>query len=165
MVRTAAVIGVTLTLVSGVSACGGQEQACGPITREALDPDYLVHVLEDGPGLEYRSEPPTSGPHQPSPPVQGAIDRELSRPVQVGILEGGSVLIQFRPDDLDADAEAALAALAGDQVVVAPAPDLPSPIVATAWVFKRACDEPDVELLQDFIDERVGHGPDDPGGE
>jgi hypothetical protein len=67
------------------------------------------------------------------------------------------VLVQHRPD-VDASA---LADLAGDRVVVAPNPDLPAPVVATAWLHKRTCTEPDVDALQAFVDARVGHGPDD----
>ena len=145
----------------GVAACGSGSDgdgACGPTTRESLDPAYLVHVLEDAEDLEYTSDPPTSGPHQSGPAVSGVVDDPLTRPVQVGILERGDVLIQYDPD-LDAAATAAVTGLAGDRVVVAPDADLPAPIVATAWLFKRTCDAVDSHALQDFVDERVGNGP------
>jgi hypothetical protein len=44
-------------------------------------------------------------------------------------------------------------------VVVAPNPDLPAPVVATAWLFKRTCQITDTVALQDFVDQRVGNGP------
>jgi hypothetical protein len=144
-----------------LGACGagsGEERACGPTTRESLDPAYLVHVLGDADDLEYTSDPPTSGPHQPGPEVDGVVAVPLTRPVQVGILERGDVLLQHRPD-LDSEARTDLEALAGDRVVVAPNPDLPAPIVATAWLFKRTCETADTIALQDFVDERVGNGP------
>jgi hypothetical protein len=145
----------------GVGACGDGSDgdgACGPTTRESLDPAYLVHVLADADGLEYTSEPPTSGPHQSGPAVSGVVDEPLSRPVQVGILERGDILLQHDPE-LDPAAIASLEALAGERVVVAPNPDLPDPVVATAWLFKRTCDTADVDALQGFVDERVGNGP------
>ena len=76
---------------------------CGPITREALDPAYLVHVLGNDDDLEYTSDPPDLG----SPPAGPAGRRawwtsRSRRPVQVGILERGDVLVQHDPD-LDAD--------------------------------------------------------------
>ena len=37
-----------------------------------------------------------------------------------------------------------------------PNPDLPGPVVATAWLFKRTCDAVDADALQEFVDERVG---------
>jgi Protein of unknown function (DUF3105) len=153
---------VTAVAVIGVlSGCGGDDgdSACGPITREALDPAYVVHVLGTDTDVKYTSDPPTSGPHQLAPPVDGVVDEPIARPVQVGILERGDVLVQHDPD-LDAPELARLEDLAGDGVVVAPNPDLPSPVVATAWLYKRACDAVDTAALQTFIDERRGKGPD-----
>jgi hypothetical protein len=152
----------TATAVSAVllAGCGDSgDGACGPITREALDPEYLVHVLGADGDPEYTSEPPTSGPHLPAPPFAGVLDEPLNRPLQVGILERGDVLVQHDPD-LDDEEVARLGALGGDGVVVAPNPDLPSPVVATAWVYKRACDSVDTAALEEFIDERQGKGPD-----
>ena len=153
--------GVVLVGAIVLGACGGgsgEERACGPTTRESLDPAYLVHVLGDAGNLEYTSDPPTSGPHQPGPLVSGVVAEPLTRPVQVGILERGDVLIQHLPD-LDGEARAGLEALAGDRVVVAPNPDLPAPVVATAWLFKRTCQTTDTVTLQEFVDARVGNGP------
>jgi hypothetical protein len=154
----AAVLGA---LAVATTACGGGDGgtgACGPITREALDASYLVHVLGEGTGVEYTSDPPTSGPHQPGPPVDGVVDEPISRPVQVGILERGDVLLQHGPD-VPADDLAALEALGGPGVVVAPNPDLPDLVVATAWTYKRTCSGVDVDALQEFVDERAGNGP------
>lgn len=146
-------------LVAGIGACSsGGEGACGPIRREALDPSYLVHVLGADVAVDYTSDPPTSGAHQPGPPVDGAVDDPIALPIQVGILERGDVLLQHDPD-LGADDLAALRDLAGEGVVVAPNPDLPDPIVATAWVYKRTCSAVDVGALEEFIDERAGNGP------
>jgi hypothetical protein len=139
---------------------GGDDGACGPISRESLDPSYLVHVLGDEGDVEYLSDPPTSGPHQAGPPVQGVVDDPLARPIQVGILERGDVLLQHDPD-LDESAVAELEALAGERVVVAPNPHLDDAVVATAWVFKRTCGSVDRAALEEFVDERVGHGPEE----
>lgn len=153
-------VGVVAVALAG-AACGdggGSAAPCGPITREALDGSYLVHVLGDDTGVEYTSDPPTSGPHQPGPPVEGVVDEPISRPVQVGILERGDVLLQHGPD-VPADDLAALEALGGPGVVVAPNPDLPDLVVATAWTYKRSCSAVDVDALQAFIDARAGNGP------
>jgi hypothetical protein len=152
-----------LVAAAGLAACGGGGDAagsCGPTTRESLDPAYLVHVLGDADGIEYPSDPPTSGPHQPGPAVEGVLDEPLPRPVQVGVLERGDVLVQFDPA-LDDEAVADLEELAGPRVVVAPNPDLPAPVVATAWLFKRTCDAVDVGALRAFASERAGQGPED----
>ncbi len=145
-------------LALSVAACGdggGSDGACGPIQREALDSAYLVHVLGDDTDVDYTSDPPTSGPHQPGPPVEGVVDNPISRPIQVGILERGDVLIQHDPSVAAED----LADLGREGVVIAPNPDLPAPVVATAWTYKRTCDAVDTAALQEFIEERLGKGP------
>jgi hypothetical protein len=153
---------VAVSAALAVAACGSSgddaDVACGPIAREALDPAYLVHVVDDDGDLAYTSDPPTSGPHQPSPQIADVVAEPISKPVQVGILERGDVLLQHDPE-LAATDLALLESLAGDGVIVAPNPDLPAPIVATAWVHKQTCDEVDAEALQEMIDERRGMGP------
>lgn len=154
----------TVALVAALAptllACGsgsGSDGACGPIRREALDPQFLVHVLGDAP-VEYTSDPPTSGPHQPTPEVSGVVTEPMSRPIQVGVLERGDVLLQHQPD-LAADQLSELQALAGTGVVVAPNADLDEPVVATAWLYKRSCSSVDADALREFVEERQGKGP------
>ena len=159
--RRRAISGVVLLGVAALGGCSDgsdADGACGPTTRESLDPAYLVHVLDGAEGLEYTSDPPTSGPHQPGPEVSGVVAEPLTAPVQVGVLERGDVLIQYDPS-LGAAAAAELDAVAADHVVVAPNPDLPAPIVATAWLYKRTCDAVDADALRAFSDERAGNGP------
>lgn len=143
-----------------VSACGdgSGSASCGPARREALDPAFLVHVV-DGEEVAYTSDPPTSGPHQPSPAVDGALDAPIAPAVQVGILERGDVLIQHDPGLPPAD-QATLRGLAGGRVVVAPNPSLPAAVVATAWVFKLSCQRVDPDALRAFTTDHAGKGPD-----
>ncbi len=152
---TFAAVTVVALLLTGCGSDG--EGTCGPVRREALDPGFLVHVVGDA-EVEYSSDPPTCGPHQAAPPVTGVVDDPLPRPIQVGILERGDVLLQHRPD-LPEDQRRALEDLVADGVVVAPNPDLPDPVVATAWLYKRTCSAVDTGALSDFVDERLGKGP------
>lgn len=148
-------------LVLATTACragGARVGVCGPIVREALDPAYLVHVLGAQAEAEYTTDPPTSGPHQAGPAVEGVVAAPISRPAQVGILERGDILLQHDPD-LPTAQLADLENLAGPGVVVAPNPDLPDPIVATAWTYKRTCGSVDAGALADFIERRAGKGP------
>jgi hypothetical protein len=123
-----------------------------------LDPASANHVLAGAPEPSYTSEPPTSGPHAPSPPLTGVLDDALSRPEQVGHLEGGGVLIQHGPD-LAADDRSALEALAVGAVAMAPNPDLPAPVVVTAWVRKLTCDRVDIDVIEEFARSYEGQGP------
>ena len=139
---------------SGSSGGGG----CADERREALDPASSVHVLS-GPEPQYTSDPPTSGPHEPAPILSGVRDEPLARPNQVGHLEGGGVLLQYVPADLDAEQVAELEGLAGDGVAVVPNEDLPEAIVATAWLVKQTCDTVDTAALERFVDSHLGGGP------
>ncbi|MDQ6698150.1 MAG: DUF3105 domain-containing protein [Actinomycetota bacterium] len=143
------------------TGCSGSDgpAACGPITQEALDPNFLLHVLPGARGVRYRTDPPTSGAHQPAPRLARVQHRPLPRPVQVGVLEAGDVLLQYRglrSSDIDR-----LERLAGGHVVVAPDPDLPLRfrVVATGWVYKRTCTALDTGALREFVGQRAGKGP------
>jgi hypothetical protein len=125
--------------------------------REAFDPSSLQHVLPGGRVPQYLTNPPTSGPHVPGPKLSGVRTEALDKPTQVGVLESGSVLVQYR--DLDAAAIASLSSVAGDQVVVAPNPDLPDKVVLTAWVFKRTCSSVDTAAIGEFVTAHRGKGP------
>lgn len=140
------------------AADGGGDGPCGPDRQERVDPASLNHVFGGGQEPDYATDPPTSGPHEPGPARSGVLDEPLSRPQQVGQLEAGAVLLQYRPD-LDAGQRAELEALAGDRVVVAPNPDLPTPVVATAWVRKMECRAVDAGALRAFAEAHVGQGP------
>ncbi len=148
--------------MAALTSCGGSGSAsrgCDPVRREGLDPGYLVHVLPGAAAPRYRSDPPTSGPHQPAPPITGVVTEPLPRPVQVGLLEAGKVLVQYQridPADL-----AAVRKVAGPRVVVAPAPHLdpPTRLVATAWTVKLSCTSVDVAALRRFVRQHSGHGP------
>ena len=148
-----------------LAGCGGGGTAsggCQPVHREALDPNE-AHVLPGAAEPTYRTDPPTSGPHTPAETPTGVLAAPLARPRQVGALEAGAVLFQYR--DLSTDEQRALEALAGGLVVVAPNPDLPDKVVATAWLYKQVCSAVDTTALQDFAAAHQNHGPGtDPAG-
>lgn len=149
---------VLLALTAGLAACGGgEEAACGAVTREALDPNSGLHVLPDQDVPDFSTDPPTSGAHYSLPPPTGAVDEPIDRPLQVTALEGGMVLVQHR-DLSDADV-AALEDLGSEVVVVAPNPDLPEPVVLTAWITKQTCSGVDLDTVETFIQDQQGRGP------
>lgn len=136
-----------------------KDPACGPIRRLQAQPNSVVHVLPGQGEPTYLSDPPTSGPHVAIPRGEPVYREPLAKAVQVGILERGDVLLQYRPADVDAEGIAELEALAAPTVAVAPNPDLPDPVVATAWAHLRSCERVDAAALRAFIDERQGKGP------
>jgi hypothetical protein len=153
------VVGVVVLVVGLAAACGGSgsSAACGPVTREQLDPNSGLHVLPDQDVPAYTSDPPTSGAHYSLPPPTGAIGEPVERPLQVTALEGGMVLVQYR--DLPASDVASLEELGSDQVLVAPNEDLPEPVVMTAWLTKQTCSGVDTDEVETFVEEQGGRGP------
>ncbi len=82
----------------------------------------------------------------------------MPEPVQVALLEGGEVLVQYR--DLDAGERRDVEALARrlSRLTVAPNPDLPDRVVATAWTYKQTCDGVDTDALARFVRSHAGKG-------
>jgi hypothetical protein len=149
---------VVLAVVVAATACGDQGSvACGPVTREAIDPASGLHVLPGQPVPDFTTDPPTSGAHYSLPPPSGALDAPVDEPMQVTLLESGAVLVQHR--DLPAAEVAELNELAGPEVVVAPNPDLPEPVVLTAWRTRQACAGAAVADARAFIADHRGTGP------
>jgi drug/metabolite transporter (DMT)-like permease len=157
--RAALLGGVGLVAAVTAAGCGGGGDAtCEPVRREPFD-SRAVHVLPGSDAPEYQTDPPTSGPHLPAPPGDPVRTEPIDPAVQVGLLEEGRVLIQHH--GLDDAERTRVEALAGDDVVVAPAESLPedAAVVATAWVTKQVCRGVDVEALRTFADEHGGGGP------
>jgi hypothetical protein len=160
-VRLLAVVGLALGAFGACGGAGGAEggpqAGCGPDRQERVDPASANHVLAGGAEPEYLTDPPTSGPHAPAPPRSGVLVEPLSPPEQVGHLEGGGVLLQHR--GLPDDQRDALEELAGSGVVVVADPELPEPVVATAWTRKMVCATVDAGALARFVDDHLGGGP------
>ena len=102
----------------------------------------------------YLTDPPTSGPHTPGLGVEGGVvDEPLSPIAQVTTLEDGIVIVQYRDP---ADGRPTSCRSPAADVVVAPNPDLPSAVIATAWAQKVTCSGVDVDSVQRFIDSVAG---------
>ena len=154
---------LVVALAVGVtSACGGGggDSACADEVRERLDPTSAQHLLPGAERPTYATNPPTSGAHQLGDWPTGVLDEPIDEPVQVALLEGGEVLLQYRPRDLAAAARDDLERLANrlPNVTVAPNGDLPAAVVATAWTFKQTCRGVDVDVLRGFVRAHAGKG-------
>ncbi len=158
LVRAAAVWSCIAAIVVGCSGSDGSS-ACGNARRQQAQPDSSRHLIAGAPDPSYVTDPPTSGPHVPMPDDTFVYDEALPKVAQVGILEWGGVLVQYRPGDIDAEGRAALEALAGDGIVVAPAPELAEPVIASAWVHLLSCDAVDTDALRSFAEEFRNKSP------
>ena len=139
---------------------GAARGTCGPDTEEALDPGSVQHVLPGGPEPSFATDPPSSGPHLAGGQVSGVQRQPVDRLVQVAVLEAGGVVVQHK--DLDGAGRRRLEALAERDVVVAPNPGLPAPVVVTAWQRRLVCGRAGPEeagAVERFVDEHRGGGP------
>ena len=152
MARSWAALFIAAILV--LAACGGSDggssPACGDVVTEPLAVDAGVHVLDPSRGGTEPS--PTSGPHSPTV-ASGVLDRVLGAPEQIGVLERGDTLIQYRPGDVEGESLAAVRAMAGARTVVAPNPNLDHPVVATAWLHRMSCESVDTAALGRFAEQ------------
>ena len=159
-VVAAAAVLLLLGGCGGGGGSGGSGGGCGPDTEEALDPGSVQHLLPGGPEPTYLTDPPTSGPHLAGGAVSGVQREPIGRLVQVAVLEEGGVVVQHR--DLAAPDRRRIESLAAADVVVAPNPELPAPVVATAWRHRLVCEsagEDAVDAVERFVTDHLGGGP------
>lgn len=129
-------------------------------------PDQGREHIEPGGTVDYDSDFPTSGPHDPNPVMPG-VYTEAQRPEQlVHSLEHGNIVIYY--DQPQAETMQALESWADrfsgpwDGIVLTPKPGLEEEIVLTAWTKKLAMPDFDPQMAATFIDEYRGRGPENP---
>ena len=113
---------------------------------EALERD---HVEEP---VTYAQVPPVGGNHAPIWQNCGFYDTSIADENGVHSMEHGAVWITYQPD-LPSDAVGTLRGTTVNQthVLVSPYPDLPAPVVASAWGRQLQLDSADDPRLDQFI--------------
>ncbi len=121
--------------IEGVVAYPGQEQG---------------HVQTP---VTYEQNPPVGGPHNPAWQNCGVYTTPIANENGVHSLEHGAVWITYQPDLPAADVQA-LQTLArqGSFRLLTPYPDLPSPIVISAWGYQLQLEQADDPRLASFIE-------------
>jgi len=159
-----ALAALVCTVLAGCSSSGGSLAAggCQAPHTDLLDIRSTLHLLPGAPDPPYSTDPPTSGAHRVGYYPRGVIATPVGRPVQVGLLEKGFVVVQYRAD-LGAAAEAALAPLTAvtPYLTLAPDPTLPQEVVATSWLHDLRCGgfgPGALSALRRFISATVGKG-------
>jgi hypothetical protein len=131
-------------------AFGNDAKGCQKTIREPRAADYLLHVLVDT-DTEYLSDPPTSGPHKVwiAPRV---IAKQLSPSEQLGILEHGDILIQYRPSAVTNSQISTWETSVSERAHFAPNSGLPSDFVMTAHLTKQICTHLATEAIERFVE-------------
>jgi hypothetical protein len=125
------------------------------------------HIWPDHP-VQYKTMPPTSGPHFPDPTAPGFYIERPAFGYLVHSLEHGSVVIYYNPGQLSSDAEKDLKALIESNsnaeygIVAVPDADFVSPFILTAWNRMLKLDKYDPRVVRAFAAEYLGRGPENP---
>lgn len=109
------------------------------------------------PHVPYNTTPPTSGPHLHRVAPWGIHKEPILNELQVHNLEDGGVLIQYNCKDCDkviAQLEKFTAEY--NKVIVAPYPDMKTPIALTAWGRIATLEKPDDARIERFIRAYMG---------
>lgn len=122
------------------------------------------HIWPDHPA-EYKTMPPTSGPHFPDPTAPGFYTSRPAFGYLVHSLEHGSVVIYYNPNKLTKDIESSLRnfVLAHSNpdvgVIAVPDADFKFPFILTAWDKMLEMDKYDSQVVRAFLAEYLNHGP------
>jgi hypothetical protein len=125
------------------------------------------HIWPDHP-VEYKTMPPTSGPHFPDPTAPGFYTTRPAFGYLVHSLEHGSVVIYYDPAQLSPEIEKNLRAFVTANsdpevgIVAVPDADFKYPFILTAWDKMLKLDKYDPKVVTAFLAEYLGRGPENP---
>jgi hypothetical protein len=146
--------GILVAVLMGfVAAVYSREDASGPLA-EVKDIDVGPTGLHDVRNIDYAQTPPAGGPHNPVWQNCGFYDESVRDENAVHSLEHGAVWITYQPD-LPQEQIGKLRDLAQSNrfVLISPYPDLPAPVVASAWgkqLRLQSAEDPDLKRFVQF---------------
>jgi putative peptide zinc metalloprotease protein len=134
----------------------------GPAGTESFTVSERSHVRT---AVDYAETPPVGGDHFPIWQNCGFYDTPALNETAVHAMEHGAVWITYRPE-LPREQVEILRQLARGQshILASPYPDLPSPVVASAWGKQLRLDSADDPRLSEFVRAfRLGRQAPEPG--
>ena len=126
-----------------------------------------IHVRY-GERVNYRSNPPHSGPHYDTPANPAFYRSQIPDEVVVHNLEHGHVVLYYMPGSLTQEDEDYVAALARTYTatwaafLAVPRAEMDHPFVLAAWRHLMPLETLDRTLVEAFIDRFIGRGPENP---
>jgi hypothetical protein len=115
--------------------------------------------------VSYAQVPPVGGNHAPIWQNCGFYAAPIPNETGVHSLEHGAVWITYRPDLPQSQVDALRRIATESHVLVSPFPDLPAPVVASAWGSQLRLDSTDDARLGQFVRTfRLGRQAPEPGG-
>ena len=121
----------------------------GPAGAQRFESSERTHVEVP---VTYAQNPPVAGNHAPIWQNCGFYDAPIGNENAVHSLEHGAVWITYRPDLLAEQVDALRRLTEGQtHVLVSPYPNLPAPVVASAWDRQLLLDAADDARIEQFV--------------
>jgi hypothetical protein len=124
-----------------------------------------THITKEDEIPDYKTDPPTSGNHNPQQLADGAYAEQPDAWYAVHSMEHGRIEIQYSPDLSEQD-QLALKGVFDqrpDGVLLFPNADMPYDVAVTAWTQLIGCDTYEggatLDAIRDFRDTYIGLGP------
>lgn len=143
--------GITVAAVALIAVLLSPRQANVNLVDGVVTYENLSRSHSEAPQI-YAQTPPVGGVHGATWQNCGIYDAPVRNEIAVHSLEHGAVWITYRPD-LPADAVEQIRALARGRshVLISPYPDLPQPVVASAWGVQLPVDNAADPRLTRFV--------------
>lgn len=142
---------ILAVVIAGVALTRGGSGGPSLTAADVTTFDNVESGHQDGP-LSYPQTPPVGGIHNATWQTCGAYRKPLANENAVHSLEHGAVWITYQPD-LPTDAVERLAGLVRGRshVLLSPYPDIPAPVVASAWGVQLKAESADDGRIEQFI--------------
>lgn len=159
MIKQVAIIVGCYVLVGALFVLATPSKSRPGIVFPDLGNEHILSI--DAPHAPYNSVPPTSGPHLPRRTPWGVSTAQVPDPILVQNLEEGGVIVSYDPARVASSTVESLAMFMKQYptfILMQPytKPQLPSPIVLTAWTRFLGMDAFDEKKIKEFIDAYKG---------
>lgn len=138
-------------------ACGGGNPAFSDPRLQTFPDQGRAHVNPGEPVTIYNSNPPTSGPHDPSPAQCGIYREEIPVERLVHTMEHAAVILYYQPEVFSPDEVSELQALATEllrdnhRLVLVPNRQIKARIALTGWGTLLELDTFEPETIRAFV--------------
>lgn len=143
-------------------------KAAGCQLRTNLPDEGNTHIPPDAPDPKYKTNPPTSGDHDPTPLADGAYLETPPKRNALHSLEHGRVNIHYSPDLPEGDQLLlkGLLDLTPDYLLLFPNPEIPGAVAVANWTNLLTCrgwDDATLDAVRNFSDSFREVGPENAG--
>lgn len=169
-IKKAIAIGIALAFLVGIVAFNFYRRqmteaailaaGCSDIQR-LKDEGGRMHLPEVNSVYdEYRSNPPTSGPHSELTAEWGFYDIPVAKELLVHNLEHGDIVIHYKElTEEETDRLQDFVESYPESIIAVPNGSIEVPIALTSWAHLQTCPRFSVPAIQAFINARCGQGP------